>query len=105
MSKPERSVRGMEKTEKKTKAVAVTYNPEDVSPKIVGKGMGFVADKILEKADANDIPVYQDASLVEELTKIDLGDNIPPELYEVVAQVLLFVSDLDRIEEMRRHAK
>lgn len=85
------------------KAVALTYDTDDVAPRVVGKGRGMVADKILEKAKQEDIPVYEDPGLVEELTKINLGDNIPAELYEVVAQVLIFVSDLDRLEEIKSH--
>ena len=83
------------------KAVAVKYNPEEYAPKVVAKGAGVVAEKILEKGQETDVAVYQDAQLVEELTKIDLGEHIPPELYEVVAQVLVFISDLDRIEQMK----
>jgi len=80
------------------KAVALRYDPEiDHAPNILAKGSGYLASKILEKAEELEIPVYQDSALVEQLTKIDLGNNIPPELYEVVAQVLIFISDLDKL--------
>ena len=78
------------------KAVALKYNPDEHAPKIAAKGAGVIAEKILEEAEKADITVYEDASLVEELTRMDLGQHIPPELYEVVAQVLIFISDLDR---------
>lgn len=77
------------------KAVALNYNPDEHAPKVVAKGGGVVAEKILEKAEESDIAVYQDAELVNELTKMDLGQHIPPELYEVVAQILVFINDLD----------
>lgn len=86
------------------KAVALSYNANDISPRVVAKGKGFIAEKILENAEKSDVPVYEDAALADELTKIDLGGNIPPELYEVVAQVLAFISDLDRLEEIKRNA-
>ena len=78
------------------KAVALQYNPDEHAPKVVAKGAGVIAEKILEEAKDTDVAVYQDAKLVEELTRMDLGQHIPPELYEVVAQVLAFISDLDR---------
>jgi flagellar biosynthesis protein len=77
----------------------------DVSPKVVAKGVGAVADRIIEKGKDNDIPVYQDAKLTEELTRLDLGEHIPPELYEVVAQVLIFISDLDKLEAYRKNVR
>jgi flagellar biosynthesis protein len=78
------------------KAIAVQYNPEETAPKITAKGAGHVAERIMENARAADIPLHKNAALVEELTRIDLGANIPPELYEVVARVLIFISDLDK---------
>ena len=84
------------------KAVALKYDAEDVAPKVIGKGQGYVAEKLLEQARLNKIPVYKDPKLTQDLLGINLGDNIPPELYEVVASVLVFISDLDKMEEYRR---
>ena len=83
---------------KTKKAVALQYNPESQdAPKVIAKGAGFVAENILKKAaESGEIPVYEDAALVESLTKIELNNHIPPELYEVVAQVLIFIADLDK---------
>ena len=78
------------------KAVALQYNKDEHAPKVVAKGAGVIAEKILQEAEGSDVTVYKDAELVKELTRMDLGDHIPPELYEVVAQVLIFISDLDR---------
>ena len=81
------------------RAVALRYNPEeDIAPKILAKGAGIIAEKILESAVESEIYVHQDAALVEDLTKMDVGDSIPPELYDIIAQVLVFISDLDRQE-------
>lgn len=79
------------------KAAAIKYNAADEAPKIIAKGAGIVADKILEAAQENEVPVYKDEKLAEELSKMDLGDFIPPELYQVVAEIMVFVSDIDKL--------
>jgi len=79
------------------KVAAIKYDVTDEAPKLVAKGAGIVADKILEKADEHDIPTYKDEALVETLTKLDMGDFIPPELYQVVAEIMVFVTDLDKL--------
>lgn len=95
----------MEKHNKNQKAVALSYKKSEKAPIVAAKGEGFVAEKILEVAKKENIPVVKDEKLVNELNKIDLGENIPPELYQVVAEVLVFVSDLDRQEELKRYGK
>ena len=87
------------------RAAAVKYDPTDIAPKVVAKGAGVVAEKIIEKAKETDVPIYKDDKLAEELTRLDLGEHIPPELYEVVAQILIFISDLDKLEEYKQNAK
>jgi flagellar biosynthesis protein len=87
------------------KAVAVKYDPSEVAPRVVAKGTGRVAGRIVDKANELNLPVYKDAKLTEDLTKLELGQYIPPELYDAVAQVMVFISDLDKLEEYRRHAK
>lgn len=95
----------MKEREKKLrqKAVALEYNENEHAPKVVAKGAGVIAEKILEEAKDSEITVYKDAKLVHELTRMDLGEHIPPELYEVVAQVLIFISDLDKGAGPKRH--
>ncbi len=83
---------------KSKQAVALAYNPGERAPKIIAKGKGHVADKILDKAKEENIPIHQDEKLAESLSNIELGDYIPPELYEVVAEVLVYVDDMDRIK-------
>lgn len=88
----------MEKKEKTKTAVAVAYQPGDTAPKILAAGKGEVAERIIEKAKENDVPFYQDNQLAETLSKLEIGDTIPPELYEVVAEILVFVDDMDKMK-------
>ncbi len=92
----------MEEEQKKLRAVAIKYDKDDVAPSIVGKGKGEIAQKIIEKASDNNIKVYKDKKLVEDLLNIDVGEHIPEELYEVVAKVLIFISELDKLEGYRK---
>jgi flagellar biosynthesis protein len=87
------------------KAVALSYNKGDVAPSVVAKGEGYLAEKIIEVAGESKVPIVQDKKLVEELTRIDLGENIPPELYQVVAEVLVFISNIDTLEEYKKYGK
>ena len=86
-----------EKKELKT-AVALAYEPGDRAPKILATGKGEVAEPIIEKAKENDVPFYQDNKLAETLSRLQIGDAIPPELYDVVAEILVFVDDMDRMK-------
>lgn len=79
------------------KVAAIQYDATDRAPKVIAKGAGLVADKILDLANENEIPIYQDQALVETLTKLDIGDYIPPELYQVIAEVMVFVTDVDKL--------
>lgn len=87
----------MEDNKKIKKAAAIIYDTTDEAPRIIAKGAGIVADKILDKAHEEEIPVYQDEQLVNTLSKLELGDFIPPELYQVVAEIMVFVTDLDKL--------
>ena len=86
------------KEKQKVKEVAaLKYSPdEDGAPKIVALGKGDVAEKILEKAKENNIPVYENEQLAHTLNALNLGDEIPAELYQLVAEILVFVSNLDK---------
>lgn len=81
------------------KAAAIKYDASDAAPQIIAKGKGIVADNILEKAGESEVPVYKDEELVDTLTKLDIGEYIPPELYKVVAEIMIFVSDLDKLKD------
>jgi flagellar biosynthesis protein len=84
--------------DKRRMAAAIEYNPDDHSPKVNAKGAGLVADKLLEKGKEESVPVISDPKLLSELMGIGVGDFIPPDLYAAVAQVLVFVGELDRRE-------
>ncbi len=79
-------------------AVALAYDPGDVAPKILATGKGYMAEKIIEEAKANKVPFYKDNKLAETLSKLEIGDAIPPDLYEVVAQILVFVDGMDKVK-------
>lgn len=79
-------------------AVAIAYEPGDRAPKILATGKGEVAEKIIEKAKENDVPLYKDNKLADTLSKLKIGEAIPPELYDVVAEILVFVDDMDRLK-------
>lgn len=81
------------------KVAAVSYKAGMAAPTVVAKGQGKVAENILEEASKHDIPVYKDRQLATLLTEIELGEQIPEELYDLVAQILVFVSDVDELYE------
>lgn len=74
------------------KAVAILYDSQkSSSPRVVASGQGEVARRIIETAKEAGVHIQEDANLVELLSKINLGDEIPTELYQTVAEVLAFV--------------
>jgi len=73
-------------------AVAVQYDRGSMpAPKVVAKGRGSVAEKLIAAAKVNGIPIVEDRLLVETLDKLSLDQAIPPELYQVVAEILVAV--------------
>ena len=82
---------------KKTAALRYRQN-EDSAPKVVAKGRGKVAEKILEVAEHYNIPIREDKALVEILSSLDLYQEIPPELYRAVAEILAFIYALSKRE-------
>lgn len=89
----EEQKKGKEKT-----AVALAYIPGERAPKILATGKGVIAERIIEVAEENDVPQYADSELAETLSKLEIGEMIPPELYEVVAEILVFVNDMDKLK-------
>ena len=79
-------------------AVAIEYDPSEEAPKIIASGRGILAEKIIEKAKEADVPLHRDDKLAGTLSKLEIGDMIPPELYGVVAEILLFVDKVDKIK-------
>lgn len=90
----------MENNEKKKpkQAIALLYDPEDVAPRVLATGQGQLADRIIEEADKANVPIHKDDKLADTLSKLEIGDAIPPELYEVVAEVLVFVDAMDKLK-------
>lgn len=86
-----------EKREKVKQAIALEYDPEDNAPRVIASGRGMLAEKIIEKAKEAEVPVHRDDKLAETLSRLEIGDMIPPELYEAVAEILVFVDSMDKI--------
>lgn len=83
-------------------AVALSYETGDQAPKILATGKGYVAEKIIEAAKEENVPIHKDEKLATTLSKLEIGDYIPKELYGVVAEILVFV---DRVEGVKKHVK
>lgn len=88
--------KNQDKNEKR-KAVALVYEPGTEAPQVVAAGQGAIADRIISTAKDSDVPLYKDTDLTETLLKLDIGDCIPPELYGVVAEILVYVDQMDKI--------
>lgn len=86
------------KKEKVKQAVALEYDPADSAPRVIAMGRGALAEKIIEQAKQAEVPVHKDDKLADTLSKLQIGDMIPPELYEVVAEILVFVDGMDKIK-------
>ncbi len=85
--------------DKNKTAVALQYNPGEEAPKILATGKGQLAEKIIEKGKEANVPLYKDDKLAETLSHLEIGDMIPPELYSVVAEILVFVSDMESLRK------
>ena len=82
--------------EKSPKAVALKYDrKKDNAPRVIAKGRGEIAEKIIEVAKAHNVPLYEDKNLIQILEALDLETEIPPELYRAVAEVLAFIYRLN----------
>ncbi len=86
------------KKDKPKQAIALSYNPEEDAPKVIASGKGALAERIIEKAKEAEVPVHRDDKLADTLSRLEIGDMIPPELYEVVAEILIFVDAMDKIK-------
>lgn len=77
-------------------AAVIRYDSEtDRAPVVVAQGRGAVADQIIAMAKQHDIPLQQDSSLIGTLIDMDLGDNIPPQMYSVIAEILLMLEEME----------
>ena len=92
------------------KAVALKYNPDkNGAPVIVASGMGYLAERITETAMEAGVPVYEDDSLATLLTQLQLGAEIPRELYQAIVDIYLYflgyVPDKEETEEVQEAQK
>ncbi len=88
----------MENRNKPKTAVALGFEPGDQAPKILATGQGYLAEKIIQGAKEANIPLHHDSKLAETLSRLDFGDYIPPELYEAVVEVLMYVDRVDSVK-------
>jgi len=88
-----------------TRAAAISYDPDEKDvPILAAFGEGYLAQKIVSVAKESGVPILPDPSLSSMLSKISVGDEISPEMYEAVAKILIFVGEVDRSygEKVRR---
>ncbi|MDG5788207.1 EscU/YscU/HrcU family type III secretion system export apparatus switch protein [Evansella sp. AB-P1] len=82
---------------RKKRAVALGYDQKvNDAPIIKASGKGFVAEEIIKRALEEEIPIQEDASLVEILSQLNINERIPPDLYGVVAEIFSFIYQLDQ---------
>src|SRR4051812_50173362 len=91
--------------EKPRRATALRYLEGSDAPEVVATGRGEIASKILAAAEEAGVPVRRDPALVEALSKLDVGQAIPPELYVAVAEALVWAYRLDAKASHRRSAR
>ena len=88
------------KQSKQQKAAALKYDTQvNSAPVVKAKGLGTVAEKIIQTARDHKIPIREDPDLVELLVQLDLEQEIPPELYKIVAEILTFVYSLNQLRQ------
>lgn len=79
------------------KAAALKYDIEsDHAPHLTAFGSGYLAEKMIETAKEKNVAIVENKALTQALGKLDIGEEIPEELYGVVAEVLVFINALDR---------
>ncbi len=78
-------------------AVALKYDQEGTSaPTVVAKGKGSIANKILEKAQEFEVPIFQNEALANSLLSLDVDEQIPPNLYKAVAEVFVWLMNSEK---------
>ena len=85
------------------KAVALKYGDKDAAPRILAAARGYLADRIIQAAEKFDIPLFYSPEVVEKLVYLDIGQEIPAELYEAVAEIYAFLVKIDAEMEIDKH--
>ena len=75
--------------------MALQYGVSDSAPVIVASGMGHLAERILDVAQENGVPIYEDNSLATILSQLNLGQEIPDELYRAVVEIYVYFLNFD----------
>lgn len=88
---------GCVKMKKIKKAAAIKYEQGYDIPIVTAAGMGYIADKILEKAEENSVAIVKNEELASLLSNVDVGSEIPVELYDAIAKVIAYVMDVDAL--------
>lgn len=91
--------KGDKNKDKIKQAIALEYNVEEDAPTVIASGRGVLAERIIEKAKESDVPIHRDDKLADTLSRLQIGDAIPQELYEVVAEILVFVDSMDKLKK------
>ncbi len=87
------------------KAVALSYGAGDAAPVIVASGMGYLAEKIVETAAEHNVPIYEDNSLATILTQLQLGQEIPENLYQAIVEIYVYFLRFDPETPDGQHAE
>ncbi|WLV25746.1 EscU/YscU/HrcU family type III secretion system export apparatus switch protein [Aciduricibacillus chroicocephali] len=91
--------------EQRKKAVALKYDTQQhTAPKVAATGKGLTAENIIQKAKESNVPIMEDASLVELLGKLDINQAIPEELYQAVAEVFAYIYKTDQDIGRKKHS-
>lgn len=81
------------------KAAALKYEQNFEAPKVTATGVGKIAENIIKKAEESDVPIVYNKELTDLLCNVDIGDYIPTEVYEAVAHIIAYVTDIDEINK------
>jgi len=85
------------------KAVALKYKAyEDNAPKVIAKGKGEIAQKIIQKAKEFDVPLFQNEVLADMLLSVEVGEEIPPKMYKAVVEVFVWLHNLEEKAQMSK---
>ena len=84
------------------RAVALQYGPDDAAPVVVASGMGYLAERIVEVAQESGVPVYEDDSLATILSQLNLGQQIPEELYQAIVEIYVYFLNFDASKRERQ---
>ncbi len=95
---------------KNGRAVALKYDQDSGAPIVIASGMGYMAERMVEVAEDNGVPIFEDTSLATVLSQLQLGHQIPPELYKAIVDIYLYflkfdVNDPDKLARERAQRK